>query len=84
MIGEYAKAGFGITLGGIGAMAIAIILGLALFIPGFVIVNLEQKKPKDKQRLSMKVIGYVMMCLGVALGLGIGAGSLLTELGSEF
>jgi hypothetical protein len=81
---EYARVGFGTGLGVFASMAIFILVGLLLFIPGLVLVNREQAKPKETQNNSMKILGYVLMALGAAIGLGIGAGTLFSELSSEF
>lgn len=81
---EYALIGFGSGLGVFASMAIFILIGLLLFIPGLILVNREQAKPKEKQNNSLKITGYVLMGLGAAIGLGIGAGTLFSEISSEF
>jgi hypothetical protein len=59
-------------------------VGMAFFIPGFIMVLTERKKPKDKQRTWFTVLGYILMALGVITGLGFGGFSLLGLLGDEF
>ena len=81
---EYARIGFGSGLGIFASMVLFILVGLALFIPGLILVNREQKKPKDKQNNTMKIVGYVLMGIGAAVGLGVGASTLFSEISSEF
>lgn len=71
--GEYVKAGFGLGLGTIGAFIIAMIIAAALFIPGFIIVIRQNKLPKEERSTGMLVTGYILMALGMIIGLGFGA-----------
>jgi hypothetical protein len=75
--------GFGLTLGSIAATIIFIAIGLLLFIPGFLIVKKEQKKPGDQQSMGLKVMGYILMILGCIVALGLGFGMLLGLLAEE-
>ena len=81
---EYARIGFGSGLGIFASMVLFILVGLALFIPGLILVNREQKKPKDTQNNTMQIVGYVLMGIGAAVGLGVGASTLFSEISSEF
>lgn len=71
---EVIKTGFGLTLGSALAMMIFVAIGAAFFIPGFFLVNREnaKKKPEDRNA-GMKTLGYVLMVIGMIVGLGFGA-----------
>lgn len=83
---EYMRLGFGLGLGSIFAVMIFIVLGLIFFIPGFILVKREKKNEKEKKEVNegLKILGYILMAIGVILGLGLGFGSLLGEIGGEF
>lgn len=80
-IGEYFKAGFGITLGSIVALMIFMLVAIGLFIGGWIIVRKETKKPKEQRSTSMMVIGFILMGLGMVVGLGFGAPMFFSSLG---
>lgn len=80
---EVVKLGFGFGLGGLAAAAVFAAIGIALIIGGYVLVNREQKKPKDKQSSAAKITGYVLMGLGVAVAGGLGLSTLLGEVSQE-
>lgn len=76
MVKDNIKTGFGLTLGSLLAMMIFIAIGAAIFIPGFVIVNKENaKKKKEEQNNGLKILGYILMFIGMIVGLGFGAGA---------
>lgn len=79
-----ARQGFGLGLGISASLILFTLLGLLLFIPGFVLLNREQAKDKTEQNKNMKALAYVLMILGTILGMGFGGSTLLTELASEF
>ena len=81
--GSLVRIGFGLGLGSIGALVLFTLLGLLFFVPGFIILNREQKKPKEEQSQSMKIFAFVLMGLGVIMGVGLGAGTFLGEIGEE-
>ena len=81
---EYARVGFGSGLGLFASLMLFTLVGVIFFIPGFILVNREQKKPKEEQNQTMKVFGYILMAIGMIVGLGFGAGAFFGELGSEF
>jgi hypothetical protein len=81
---EFARAGFGLTLGSLFALMIFLAIGLLFFIPGFILVKREHKKPKEEQSGTAKVIGYILMVIGMIIGLGFGAGAFLDMLSQEF
>jgi hypothetical protein len=63
--------------GALGALSAAFILGMAVGIPGFILVTRENKKPKASRNQALLILGFIMMALGVALGLGFNAEGLL-------
>lgn len=82
-IWEYARMGFGLGLGSFAALMVYMFIGMMFFIPGFILVNKEKAKG-DKQNQSLKILGYVLMVIGVIIGVGLGAGTFFSELGDEF
>jgi hypothetical protein len=81
---NFARTSFGIGLGIFGSMVVFLFLGGLLFIGGYVMVKKDKSKPKNEQNALMRGVGYFLMILGMALGLGFGAGPLLGEIGGEF
>lgn len=82
-IGDYFKAGFGIALGSIVALMIFMLVAIGLFIGGWIIVHKELKKPKEQRSTSMMVIGFILMGLGMVVGLGFGAPMFFSSLGES-
>jgi len=70
--------------GGITAVAGALLLGMAVGIPGAILVMRENKKPKAKRNMALLILGFILMILGVALGLGFNAGGLMNGIGNQF
>jgi uncharacterized membrane protein HdeD (DUF308 family) len=70
----FMKAGFGLGLGSMMAAVLYIAVGAALFVPGFIIVAKQNKKPKEERSMPLLVTGFVLMGLGMIVGLGFGAG----------
>ena len=85
-VGEYAKVGFGVTLGSGLAFMIYIFLGMLFFVPGFILLKKEQAKEKkgEKANNGMKILAYVLMFIGFILALGIGFGTFIGEVRGEF
>jgi hypothetical protein len=83
---NYARVGFGLGLGWIGSLILMMFVAMIFFIPGFVLLQREQAKEKkgEEANMTIKVIAYILMILGVVLGLGFGGSELLGELGGEF
>ena len=75
--------GFGITLGSLLATLLFILLAMCLFVPGFIIVYKQNKLPKEKRNTALLVLGFILMGLGVVIGLGFGAGVFFSQLGEE-
>lgn len=78
---SYARPAFGTGLGLFGSVIVYMFIAMLFFIPGFVLLKTEKKKPEDKQNTSYIVIAYILMVIGCAIGFGFGAGELLGELG---
>jgi len=70
------KSGFGIGIGVLAAQMIFVLLGMAFFIPGYIMYN---KETKDNST-SGKIGGLVLMGVGVVLMGGIGLGLFMGEL----
>lgn len=75
------KTGFGLSIGVFAAQMMFILIGLAFFIPGFMMWNTEKKKfAKDTAKQTGSI---VLMALGVVVMGGAGLGILLESL-SDF
>ena len=70
--------------GALGALAGALVLGLAFGIPGLILVTRENKKPKSGRNQALLILGFILMALGVALGLGFNAGGLVDGITNQF
>lgn len=81
---NYWKAGFGTGGGFLSAFAAAMLLGLVFFIPGFILITRENKKPKESRNTTNLVIGFVLMFIGVILTAGAFAGDTLNALANQF
>lgn len=82
-IRSYAAAGFGLGLGGMMAGVVYVAVAALLFVPGFIIVTKQNKKPKEERSTGMLVLGFVLMGVGMIVGLGFGATAFFTELGEN-
>jgi hypothetical protein len=80
-LGEYIKAGFGLGIGSIIALILFMLVAIGFFIGGFIIVHRELKKPKEQRSTSMLTIGFILMGLGMVVGLGFGAPMFFSSLG---
>lgn len=75
------KTGFGLSVGVFAAQMIFIMIGLAFFIPGYMMWNTEHKKfVKDTAKQTGAII---LMALGVVTMGGAGLGILMNSL-SDF
>lgn len=85
-MGGLVRFGFGVGLGSGLAMILFMLVAAIMFVPGFIMVKQEQKKKKEGKEVNMTklVIGYVLMGLGMIMGLGFGAGTFFSTLGGEF
>jgi hypothetical protein len=75
---------FAATGGGLAAVASALLIGLAFGIPGFILVTRENQKPKAKRNLTLLILGFILMALGVVFGLGLNAGGLFEGIAEQF
>ena len=82
-IKDYMKIGFGLGLGSALSYMILLFFALLLFIPGFLIVLKQNKLPKEKRSTGWQVFGFILMGLGMLLGLGFGAGAFFGMLGDS-
>lgn len=72
------------TGGALTAISGALLLGLAFGIPGFILVTRENQKPKSRRNMGLLVLGFILMALGVVLGLGLNAGGLFEGIAEQF
>jgi hypothetical protein len=86
-MGKYANIFKESAAGGAGfltAFSGALLIGMAFGIPGLILVAREQKKPKGEQNMALLVLGFILMILGAAIGLGFNAGGLVNSIKNEF
>jgi hypothetical protein len=86
-MGKYANIFKESAAGGAGFLAAfsgALLIGMAFGIPGLILVAREQKKPKGDQNMALLVLGFILMILGAAIGLGFNAGGLVNSIKNEF
>ena len=76
--GNLVKTGFGAGIGLAGAQMIFIAIGLALLLWGMSLLK------KAERRGESKTTAYIVMALGVVVGLGLGAGFLLENAMNNF
>lgn len=76
------KTGFGLGIGLMAAQILFIIIGAALFIPGFILFTKEKNK-SDKNSTN-QITGLVLMGVGALIMGGLGFGLFLGHLGSMF
>lgn len=80
-IRENINTGFGIGLGfGLSNM-IFIVLGIMFFLPGFFMLKAEKKKDQKDQNKSKIYLAFGLMFIGCILGIGMGFGFILSEMG---
>lgn len=82
-IAHYFKAGFGLGLGSMSSVVIFMLVAALLFIPGFIIVTKQHKKSKEDRSTGLLVLGYILMGLGMIIGLGFGSGTFFDQLKSD-
>ena len=71
------------TGGALGAVATTFMIGLAFGIPGLILVTRENNKPKSRRNMTLLVVGFIMMALGVMFGLGFNAGGLVNSIKNQ-
>jgi hypothetical protein len=72
------------TGGALTALSGALVLGMAFGIPGLILVTRENQKPKSSRNQTLLILGFILMALGVALGLGFNAGGLVEGITDQF
>lgn len=77
-IKEFAKMGFGLGLGFLGAQLIFVALGLAFFVPGLILVR-SAKREGDTNSGSYYG-GITLLAIGVIFMGGAGLGTLIDNL----
>ena len=86
-MGKYANIFKESAAGGAGcltAVSGAVVLGMAFGIPGLILDTRENKKPKSQRDQTLLILGFILMALGVALGLGFNAGGLVNGITNQF
>lgn len=86
-MGKYANIFKESAAGGAGfltAFSGALLIGMAFGIPGLILVARENKKPKSQRNMFLLILGFILMILGAAIGLGFNAGGLVNSIKNEF
>lgn len=81
-IKNYMKMGFGVGAGVFFAQILFILVGMAFFIPGYILVT-KAKKQGEKGSTD-QIAGAVLMVLGVVVMGGLGFGLVLDNIGDMF
>ena len=71
------------TGGALGAVATTLMIGLAFGIPGLILVTRENNKPKSSRNMTLLVLGFMLMALGVIFGLGFNADGLVNSIKNQ-
>jgi len=86
-MGKYKSIFLERAAGGAGfltAFSGALLLGMAFGIPGLILVTRENQKPKSRRNQTLLILGFILMAIGVALGLGFNAGGLVEGVANQF
>jgi len=86
-MGKYKSIFLESAAGSAGFLAVfssALVLGMAFGIPGLILVTRENQKPKSSRNQALLILGFILMALGVALGLGFNAGGLVEGITNQF
>ena len=73
-----ARTGFGLGLGVMAAQIVFLLIGAAIFIPGYLMVAGQKKEAQPSE--AKRVTGLVLMGIGVIIMGGVGFGFLLENL----
>lgn len=73
-------AGFGFGLSHI----LFLLLGMAFFFPGLIMLAKERKKAAEEKDKKNIYTAYALMAIGCVLGLGMGAGFLFSNALTDF
>lgn len=86
-MGKYKSIFLESAAGSAGFLAVfssALVLGMAFGIPGLILVTRENQKPKSRRNQTLLILGFILMAIGVALGLGFNAGGLVEGITNQF
>ena len=83
-IGNAFKVGLGAGFGFGLSQIVFLLLGMAFFLPGLIMLSKERKKAKGEKNSTNMYIAYALMAVGCVLGLGLGAGFLFTNALADF
>ena len=76
------KTGFGLGLGIMAAQIVFLLIGMAFFIPGFIMYT--KAKKQGQKGSSDQIGGIVLMAIGVIVMGGLGFGLLTSDIGDMF
>jgi NhaP-type Na+/H+ or K+/H+ antiporter len=65
------------------ALSGALLIGMAIGIPGFILVARENKKPKSSRNMTLLVLGFILMILGAVIGLGFNTGGIINSIENQ-
>lgn len=66
------KFGFFTGLGSWLSLMVFICIGLLFFIPGLIVVMKQNNKPKEERKKGLLILGFILMGLGIIIGMGLG------------
>lgn len=66
------KLGFFTGLGSGLSIIVLVFIGLLFFIPGLIVAMKQLKKPKEERKQGLLILGFILMILGVIIGMGMG------------
>jgi hypothetical protein len=82
-IRSMAKMGFGLGIGVMAAQIVFILVGAAIFIPGYLMLEDTKKDPQGPSE-AKRITGLVLMGIGVLIMGGVGFGFLMENIGESF
>jgi predicted transporter len=74
------KTGFGLTIGFMLGRILFLLVGVAFFIPGYILYMKNKKSPDSTN----KIFSIILMAIGVLIMGGVGFGLLLDNIGDMF
>jgi len=74
--GTVVKYSFASGLGFMGSIVVYMFIGMLFLIPGIYLIMKEKKKPKEEKSQAALIGGVVLVAIGCAIGLGMGASFL--------
>jgi hypothetical protein len=77
-IRSLARVGFGVGLGVMAAQIVFMLVGAAIFIPGYLMLSSAKKDPQEGQ--AKRITGLVLMGIGVIIMGGVGFGFLMENI----